>query len=303
MVYDGIHLGTKKDKKFTCKLCDFESSHLGKWKRHVETKKHKTRQMVYDGMCFGTKRTESSDSAFACSCGKTYRHQSGYYRHRKNCTENQSTGEDQALSKGDVIDILKAVVPSMLDAAGSGNRVVCNGSNNNINSQEVKINLYLNERCSDAMSIQGFTQRLSMTVADLLKDGKPIARDGVSNIFIDNLRPLAMEARPIHCVDADERSWHVKDDVAGWTSGKEAASGALMAANFQVGKSLGRLWDASFPGWEQDGQRVEQFHGLCQMLMGDPTSSEVEAALESIGPECNLSVEEVEKLAFRHGRG
>lgn len=298
MVYNGIYLGTKKDKKFACELCDFETSHSGKWKRHIETKKHKTREMVYDGMFLGQKRTDSKNTVFSCSCGKTYRHQSGYYRHKKKCTDNNE--DDQVLSKGDVIDILKTVVPSMLDAAGT--KVVCNGSNNTINSQEVNINLYLNEKCADAMSIQGFTQRLSMTVADLLKDGKPIARDGVSNIFIDNLRPLAVEARPIHCVDAAERSWHVKDDVAGWTSGKEAASGALMAANFQVGKSLGRLWDASFPGWEQDEQRVEQFHSLCKTLMGDPTSLEVEEALESIGPECNLSVQEVEKLAFRHGR-
>jgi len=303
MVHNGTSNVAKSSQKFICTNCDYSTCKLYNWKKHLDTKKHKNGEMVHNGTQKVAKSSSpDSPRIWICNCGKSYKHSSGYYRHIKTCTKQETVTESPistGLSKDDVIDILKAIMPTMTEVAANNNAVICNGSNNTINNQEVNINLYLNEKCGDAMSIQGFTQQLSLTVADLLKNGKPIARDGVSNIFIDNLRPLALEERPIHCVDAAKRSWHVKDDVVGWTSGEVAASGALTAANFHVSKSLGKLWDASYPGWEKDGERTEQFHTLCQMLMDDPTSSEIEKALESIGPECKLCVEDLEKLAIR----
>lgn len=299
MVENDGHLGTKKDQKYHCERCDYSTSHLGKWKRHIDTKKHKMSQMVDNGGHLGTKR----DSArWVCTCGKEYKYNQGYYRHKKTCSTYLQCNESFAssgLSKDDVIDILKAVMPTITESIGGKNAVICSGSNNNINNQEVSVNLYLNEKCADAMSIQGFAQQLSVTVADLLKNGKPIAREGVSNILIDNLRPLAVEDRPIHCVDAGKRSWHVKDAVEGWRSGESGAADVVTAANFNISKSLGKLWDETYPGWENDGQKTEQFHTLCQMLMDDPTASEIEKVLESIGPECKLSIEDIEKFAVR----
>jgi hypothetical protein len=299
MVENDGHLGTKKDQKYHCERCDYTTSHLGKWKRHIDTKKHKMSQMVDNGGHLGTKRDRAR---WVCTCGKEYKYNQGYYRHKKTCSTYLQCNESFAssgLSKDDVIDILKAVMPAITESIGGKNAVICSGSNNNINNQEVSVNLYLNEKCADAMSIQGFAQQLSVTVADLLKNGKPIAREGVSNILIDNLRPLAVEDRPIHCVDAGKRSWHVKDAVEGWRSGESGAADVVTAANFNISKSLGKLWDETYPGWENDGQKTEQFHTLCQMLMDDPTASEIEKVLESIGPECKLSIEDIEKFAVR----
>ena len=299
MVENGGYLGTKKDQKYHCEHCDYATSHLGKWKRHLDTKKHKMSQMVDNGGHLGTKR---DSPIWVCNCGKKYKYNQGYYRHKKICRAALKCHEpplNPGLSKDDVIDILKVVMPAITESAVGKNAVICNGSNNNINNQEVSVNLYLNEKCADAMSIQGFAQQLSLTVADLLKNGKPIAREGVSNILIDNLRPLAIEDRPIHCVDAGKRSWHVKDAVEGWRSGESGAAEAVTAANFNISKSLGKLWDEAYPGWESDGQRTEQFHTLCQILMGDPTASEIEKMLLSIGPECKLSIEDIERFAIR----
>jgi len=296
MVENGGHLGTKKAQKYICVCCDYATSHIGKWKRHIETNKHKLSQMVDNGGHLGPKKASLN---WVCACGKEYKYNQGYYRHKKTCNATQQSVVPAGLSKDDVIDILKAVMPAITESTAGKNAVICSGSNNNINNQEVSVNLYLNEKCADAMSIQGFAQQLSLTVADLLKNGKPIAREGVSNILIDNLRPLAVEDRPIHCVDAAKRSWHVKDAVEGWRSGELGAADAVTAANFNISKSLGKLWDEAYPGWESDGQRTEQFHTLCQMLMDDPTASEIEEALESIGPECKLSIEDIEKFAVR----
>ena len=37
--------GTKTDEIFHCKNCDYITSHIGHWKRHLETKKHKKFEM------------------------------------------------------------------------------------------------------------------------------------------------------------------------------------------------------------------------------------------------------------------
>jgi hypothetical protein len=295
MVHNGTDNVAKNRREYNCEKCNYNTCKLGDWKKHLETKKHNNSKTVIDNVA-------KSRPHLICECGKTYKYRSGHYRHKKTCipvTESATKSATESatalvnFSKQDMIEVMKEIMPAMASACAQ-NSIITNGDNNTINNQEVTVNLYLNKNCGDAMSIQGFAEQLSLTVNDLLKNGKPIEREGVTNIFIDNLRPLALEDRPIHCVDAAKRSWHINDALEGWMSGKSGVAEAMTAANFNISKSLGKLWDDAYPGWENNEQKTEQFTTLCQMLMEDPRSSDVEKALASIRPECKLSIEDLE---------
>ena len=68
----------KSSKKFHCECCDYNTSRLSQFKRHLQTDKHKILQNP-------TSETFSS-KIWNCPCGKQYKHSSTLYAHKKNCS-------------------------------------------------------------------------------------------------------------------------------------------------------------------------------------------------------------------------
>jgi len=254
--------------------------------------------MVQNDTSKGAKK--SQEEKWVCECGKTYKFHSGYYRHKTKCAwtppeENTVLPPSRSgITKEDVVDIVEAITPIMMKAMGSGSTISGSGSNNTINNQNVNINLFLNEQCADAMSIQGFAKQLSLTVADLIKGSKPTAIGGVSNIVIENLKPIPLTERPMHCIDIGKRRWHVKDAVEGWK--EEDGESIISHAEFNVCKKFHELWEQTHPNWGSDDRLKTQYAELMIAINTDPTPNEIEKALKRIGPECKLSLAEITSL-------
>ena len=68
----------KVPQKYNCIICDYTTSRLSQYNRHIMTPKHK---MVINDM---NQAPESSNTNI-CSCGKVYTYYSGLYRHKKTC--------------------------------------------------------------------------------------------------------------------------------------------------------------------------------------------------------------------------
>jgi len=89
-----IEKTSKNIKKFYCELCDFECCKKGDYTRHLSTRKHK---MVINGNKMVIENLQNPLNDFKCICGKSYKHNSGYSRHKKTCTfineeENNNNG-------------------------------------------------------------------------------------------------------------------------------------------------------------------------------------------------------------------
>jgi len=90
-----------------------------------------------------------------------------------------------------------------------------NSNNNNVtnnNNQTFNLNLFLNETCKDAMSIQEFLQNIRITFEDLLTIGNSGFVAGVSDILIKQLRDLDVSKRPIHCTDSKRETMYLKEN-------------------------------------------------------------------------------------------
>jgi hypothetical protein len=88
MIVKDSHFTPKNPKKYHCIICDFYSSNKKDFERHKATDKHKKRgngsEMVVNDSDF----TPKNPKLYNCECGKIYKYDSGYYRHKKMCKNN-----------------------------------------------------------------------------------------------------------------------------------------------------------------------------------------------------------------------
>ena len=74
-------------------------------------------------------------------------------------------------------------------------------TNNTINNNKFNINVFLNEKCKDALSINEFIQQIEISLKNLLTTREKGLGIGLSEIINENINKLSVYERPIHCTD------------------------------------------------------------------------------------------------------
>jgi hypothetical protein len=89
-----------------------------------------------------------------------------------------------------------------------------NTTNNNTinNKQRYNFNLFLNEKCKDAMDINDFMESLEVGLDQLYYFGEHGYVNGITKILTDGLNKLDIYKRPMHCTDIRRDIMHVKDN-------------------------------------------------------------------------------------------
>jgi len=82
---------------------------------------------------------------------------------------------------------------------------------NNTN-QQFNLQFFLNETCKDAMNIKDFINSLKLTTDDFETTGKLGFVDGISRIFVKELKKLETEKLPVHCTDVKRGTVYIKDN-------------------------------------------------------------------------------------------
>jgi hypothetical protein len=103
--------------------------------------------------------------------------------------------------------------PATLGFASNGG-VASNGDHNTINSNNnsFNMNLFLNEKCKDAMNMKDFVNSIQLNLTDLENVGRDGYVEGMSNILIANLQKTDVYKRPVHCSDVKRETLYVKDN-------------------------------------------------------------------------------------------
>ena len=116
---------SKLHQKFICSDCNFNCCKLGDWNRHILTTKHIKHITGYINDTILHQTSATLHQPFICACGKEYKHNSGLWRHKLNCSkegkglglEKENDGkkekdadeyDDDAISNSNIIlEILK----------------------------------------------------------------------------------------------------------------------------------------------------------------------------------------------------
>jgi len=215
-------------KFFVCELCDFKCSKKGDYNRHLLTAKHKRCKMI----------GQNTSHLISCVCGKQYKYDSGYYRHKKICKYIESSGntilennknfnsiQDNNIQyiieqKNDILNMLykkdehiEEIINQNKELRKQVSELIPRiGSNNNTINQKFNINLFLNEKCKDAINLDDFINKITVNLQQLDFTKKKGLAEGISNVIMENMKKLSLYERPIHCTDTKRETLYIKNE-------------------------------------------------------------------------------------------
>ncbi len=218
----------KTRQKFKCDCCDYICYKKSDYDKHVSTLKHAIR--LHGNQTEVAEMQKLAKIDFTCSCGKTFKTNSGLWKHRKSC-DNKSNIEqektDSSLAtmfvemvkqneefKKIMMEQTKCILEqnSKLVELANNQSVTNNTINNNTMNNKFNLQIFLNETCKDAMNIQEFIDYVKVQHSDFENFGKYGYVESMTRIIMRNLMELEVHRRPIHCTDAKREVLYVKDN-------------------------------------------------------------------------------------------
>jgi hypothetical protein len=89
-----------------------------------------------------------------------------------------------------------------------------NTTNNNTVNNQFNLNLFLNEKCKNALNMVEFIDSLEVQVSDLVHTGKVGFVEGITTILLNKMGELDVYQRPLHCTDAKREVVYIKHENA-----------------------------------------------------------------------------------------
>jgi hypothetical protein len=221
----------KTEYKYNCIFCNYKSNNKTDFNRHNNTVKHKNKLMEING----NKKTEKN-AFFQCSkCNKIYKNNSGLWKHEKKCIINNShiDNSDKAIDYKcmflELINENKEMRNMLLKQQEQISELIpkVGNNNNNVNKNKFNINVFLNEKCKDALSMDEFINKIEISMKNLLTTKEKGQTQGISNIIIENMNKLSVYERPLHCTDKKRETLYVKNDKWEKDDSKEHINKAL----------------------------------------------------------------------------
>jgi hypothetical protein len=280
----------EKSPIFYCENCDFTCSKISNFKRHLSTQKHK---IVTNNDDLAPK---SAEKCYECECGKLYKHRQNLYAHKKKCVywrEKRDKGEKlKSLIELDNInykdlfmkmihenqEMQKAMITENQKLRNQITELIPKVGNNNTNTinnkQRFNINIFLNEQCKDALTMNEFIDKIKVTLDDLIVTKEKGLTEGVSNIFIENMNKLSVHERPMHCTDVKRETVYIKCDGGEannkWEKDDENKKlrGALKKISRVQQKNLVK-WTEEHPNWMKIPELQEEYMRLVKNCTDD----------------------------------
>jgi len=269
-IVDNIMMGSTKSReyKYTCAKCNFKCIKNSDWERHLSTKKHNNNAVVHI-------QQEHTNTQNTCHCGKTYSTRYRLNIHQRDCQQitNQlvcvdttTTGletfaggqhsqqnfsmttdfimelihqnhelknlllEEREARREDKEELIH-IIDEKMDILSTKHSTI-----NNTTTQ-FNLNIFLNEKCKDAISLTQFVNSLDVGPQHVEYTGVHGYVAGISKIFMDGLRQLDVCKRPIHCTDLKREVLYIKEDNV-WEKDNPEKSKFQKAINTVVRKNI-----------------------------------------------------------------
>jgi hypothetical protein len=276
MIVNDSKKSQKVAKEFCCNVCHYTTCKLSDYTKHLSTEKHKKHEND-SKMVVNDSEKSHKIANYTCECGKIYKYDSGYYRHKKMC----QIKTDELTDKNLILMLIEQNKELMEIVKNGTNNVIYNNNNqNNVNSHNKTFNLqvFLNDNCKDAMNISDFIESVQLQVSDLENVGKVGYIEGISNIIIKNLNALAVEKRPVHCTDKKREVMYVKEDNV-WEKEDEANKKLRKAIRKIAHKNICmfKAFREKYPDCDDyDSKRNSQYNIIVYEAMGGKGDNDYE---------------------------
>lgn len=301
----------KKYVSYECKNCDFITTNKKDYNRHIHTNKHKR---IHD-MEYDKKIPKISPTEFTCKCGKVYKHMTNLSRHKRTCEflhkkeENQEEiSEDlekPSENKNELIELLitqnNQLQELLIKQSQEYQKQLIelipklgNNNNNTINSNnKVDINIFLNEKCKDAMSMDEFIKKIDVSLSNLLVSKDKGLVEGITNLFIENIKKLSLHERPLHCTDVKRETLYIKNDTWEKDDQKVHIRDAIKKISIKQSKSINKFKEAK-PDYLTNDKDKEDFIGIVKSVT-DTLEDKEEKVIKHLCKNVHLTQEDYNK--------
>ena len=252
------NLSPKIPLSFNCFKCNYICYNKKDFNKHLSTRKHELIKT-------DNEKTPEIPLAYSCLlCNKSYKYQSGLCKHKKTCTKtniedpqynelvNKLFSDNYEL-RNFIVEQSKTIEKIMIQNTEVMNKTIecCKQTsttiNNNIKNENksFNINVFLNEQCKDAINFTDFIKNIEISHQDLENNAQLGFVNGISKIFLDNLKQLGVNERPFHCTDAKRETMYIKDENS-WQkqTDDEKLQKAIQTVSY---RSMGKLQE-----WKQE---------------------------------------------------
>jgi hypothetical protein len=262
--------------KYHCKKCDYRCSRKFLWEQHLKTIKH-------NGNIWKHLETKNMH---ICPCGKTYKTRGGFSKHKKKCTYS-------VVKEEIVLEKEKSNVEELLHELIEDNKTLRSEIKNlklgTTYNQNLSINLFLNDKCKNAMTLTDFVENLHLSLKDLDFTNTQGYVEGISKIFIKNLNNMDVTERPIHCSDQKRLQFYVKKENK-WE--KDAEHEEIDKSIEKVSKKQILIltdWCKANPGYEDDPEKSEEYFKLVGRTMGPNDEKRLRQIKKIIGENVKIT--------------
>jgi hypothetical protein len=148
---------------------------------------------------------------------------------------------------------------------------------NSNNKTSFNLQFFLNETCKDAMNIVDFVNSLQLTNNDFETTGKLGFVNGISRIFINNLKKMDVITRPLHCTDVKRETVYIKDNDT-WEKDTEEKKKLNWAVNRIAQLNLNQIqqWQQEYPdSVKNNTPDNEKFTELALVALGGRDMDEI----------------------------
>ena len=233
----------KNEKKYVCNFCHFNTYKKTDYTRHLSTDKHKINKNGSVLVVNDSEKTKKNEiNLYKCNCGKIYKYDSGYYRHKKKCIHEykKEISENKNIVDKEMIEMLIKQNTKLMEIMENGINNTNSYNTTNSHNKSFNLNFFLNETCKDAMNIMDFVDSIKLQLSDLEKVGKLGYIEGISNIIVKNLKALDVTERPVHCTDSKRETLYIKDENK-WEKENDEKNKMKKAIKRVANKNIGLL--------------------------------------------------------------
>jgi hypothetical protein len=214
----------KTSNGFYCEKCDYSTYRNYNFVLHCNTTKHKNNDLTTNDNAKTSKTSKTSKTYMCNNCDKFFNDRAGLWRHHKKCGEQLTSVSSEFDNPENLIKYLmkensefkQLLIDQNKQMMGQfvelSKNVGNNNNNNSNNNNSFNLNMYLNETCKDALNIMDFVNQLKIGLTELEETGRLGFANGISKIFIDGLKQIDINNRPVHCSDSKRETLYIKSN-------------------------------------------------------------------------------------------
>ena len=279
---NGNYIGNTKSSMNICPYCKKKYAHKSGLSRHLKTCKNEVSKLSKVIQSY----PKNIYNNFVCECGKSYKYASGLSKHKTMCGYLQNINKNIQINEfvptNNVEFLLKNIleenkaIHKKNDSILEENKILRQEiknlkfgntyNNNQTNNNHFNINMFLNEKCKNAMNLEDFVEKIKLSLEDLQFTKENGYTKGISNIFIKNLNDMDITERPIHCSDQKRLQFYVKNDNE-WSKDKnnKKLDKSIEKVSVKQLKSI-KDWVKANPDYLDSTSKTEEYFTLVRSI-------------------------------------